>query len=120
MRGGIVQGSSREYALEAQAFATYDALEDVVRERRFEVVAADPRHRRLSFTLRSQQAAAGIEVRFAVLDAGHGVSKLVVVCSDDVLGSAVAAPEELLEGLVVDVRRRLHPVREELPQRALA
>jgi len=49
-----------------------------------------------------------------------GARLLVVACSDDVQGSAVTAPEELLEGLVVDVQRRLHPVREELPQRARA
>jgi len=117
LRGGIVQGSSREYALEGQAFATYDALEHVVRERYSRGVETDARHRRLSFNLRP---AAPITTRCAVLDAGHGVSKLVVACSDDVQGSAVTAPEELLDGLVVDVQRRLHPVREELPQRALA
>lgn len=99
---------SKECVLEGRAVAIYEALEGVVRERQLEVVEADTRHVRLGFTLCSEEAAADTRCLCAVLDAGHGLSKVVVVCFHEAEGDIAPAPDRFLDGLFVQVERNLH------------
>jgi hypothetical protein len=102
----MMEGSS-EYIVVEGAEATFEALRDVVRERRLSVVEDDPPHRRLAFRLNHAQDGAQIKALCAILDLGHGLSKLVVVCFDEADGSVVA-PDASLNGLFIHVEHTLH------------
>lgn len=82
-----MQGCS-EYVVAARVEAAYDALTAVVRERLLVVVHSDVRH--LTLTLRPDGGGTSDRTVFAaVLDAGHGLSKLVLTGRDDRDGSTV-------------------------------
>jgi hypothetical protein len=96
-----------EYIVVAGVAATFEALRESVRERNLSVVEEDPRHLRLAFLLDQPAAAEAIKALCAVLDVGHGLSKMVVVCLDEVSGSVVA-PDASLDGLFFQVEHTLH------------
>jgi hypothetical protein len=83
-----MQGST-EYVVAGSTQATYESLLAVVRERRLAVVFTDERHLTLTF----RPAGAGwrddLAVRCAVLDAGHGIVKLVLTGVADADGAPV-------------------------------
>jgi hypothetical protein len=102
--GGTVQGSS-EYVVAARAVAVYDALTAVGRERHFVVVHSDGRH--LTLALRpGDRERSDLTVFAAVLDAGHGLSKLVLTGRDDRDGSTVGLADFPVS-LFADIKRRL-------------
>jgi len=77
-----------EYVVAARVVAAYDALTAAARERLFVVVHSDVRH--LTLTLRPGGGERSeMTVFAAVLDAGHGLSKLVLTGRDDRDGSTV-------------------------------
>jgi hypothetical protein len=106
----IVQGAS-EYIVAASPGATFEALREVLDERRLKVVEEDSRHLRLAFQLDRPQAGGQIEARCDTLSVVHGLSKLVVVCVDKADGSIVA-PDASLTSLFIQVEHILHAARE--------
>jgi hypothetical protein len=104
----MMEGAS-EYVVVAGTGATFDALGEAVRTRGLSIVEDDARHRRLAFRLDQPPRSGQIVALCAVLDAGHGLSKIVVVCLDDQGG--VAAPEPSLQGVFMQVEHTLHTVK---------
>jgi hypothetical protein len=102
----VMEGSS-EYVLVEGTGATFDALRDVLRERRLPVVEEDPWRRRLAFRPGRAEHGGQIKALCAIFDVGHGLSKLVVVCVDETDGSVVA-PDDSLPGLFMQVEHTLH------------
>ena len=98
--------NSVEYVVAAEAVATYEALSAVVRERQLTVVETDARHLRVSFQPATAGRSGDTKALCAVLDVGHGLSKVVAVCFDETDGSVVA-PDGSLTGLFAQVERRL-------------
>jgi hypothetical protein len=105
----VITGSS-EYIVVAGVTATFDALSEAVRERNLSTIEEDPRHLRLAFRLDRPAEGEVTKALCAVLDAGHGLSKMVVVCVDEVDGSVVA-PDAALDGLFIHVEHMLHTAR---------
>jgi len=101
-----MEGAS-EYIVVAGAGATFEALRDAVLEWELPIVEDDPRHRRLAFRLDRAHESAQTKALCATLDAGRGLSKIVVVCVDADDGSVVA-PDAFLEGLFMQVEHTLH------------
>ena len=100
-----MEGSSK-YVVAGRAVATYEALAAVVRERLLVIVQADVRHLTLAFRPGGDEWGEGLTVLCAVLDTGHGLSKLVLIGLEEQDGSAVGLggyPRRLFE----DVERRL-------------
>ena len=95
-----------EYVVAERAVATFDALTAVVDERRFAVVRSDPRHLTLAFRATGGAWSDGMTVTCAVLDAGHGLSKLVLAGVDGADGSLVGLGD-WPPSLFADVERRL-------------
>ena len=100
---GMMQGCS-EYVVAARAVAAYDALTAAGRERLYLVVRSDVRH--LTLTFRPGGERSDLLVIAAVLDAGHGLSKLVLTGRDDRDGSTVDLADFPVS-LFADVERRL-------------
>ena len=99
-----MQGCS-EYVVAAGAVAAYDALTAAGRERLFVVVHSDVRH--LTLTLRPGGGESrDLLVFAAVLDAGHGLSKLVLTGRDNRDGSTIDLAD-LPVSLFANVERRL-------------
>ena len=95
-----------EYVVAGRAVATYGALAAVVGERGFAVVQSDVRHLTLAFRASGGAWSGDLTVMCAVLDAGHGLSKLVLAGSDGVDGSFFGLGDWPV-GLFADVERRL-------------
>jgi hypothetical protein len=83
-----MEGSSK-YVVAGRAVATYEALAAVVRERLLVTVQADVRHLTLAFRPDGEGWSEHVAVLCAVLDAGHGLSKLVLVGVDQRDGGTV-------------------------------
>lgn len=96
-----------EYIVVERPEAAFEALRRCVCDRQLPIVEDDPRHRRLAFKVGDPDAPREIKALCAVLDAGHGLSKLVVVCFDESNGSLVA-PDLALSGLFMQVEHELH------------
>jgi hypothetical protein len=101
-----MKGAS-EYIVVAGVTATFDALREAVRERNLSTIEEDARHLRLAFRLDQPAEGEVTKALCAVLDVGHGLSKMVVVCVDEVAGSVIA-PDAALDGLFIQVEHRLH------------
>ena len=101
----MMQDSS-EYVVAARAVAAYDALAAVVCERLFVVVQADVRHLTLAFRPGGHDWGDDPTVLVAVLDAGHGLSKLVLTVRSGGDGSTVGLAAAPLS-LFAEVERRL-------------
>jgi hypothetical protein len=101
-----MKGAS-EYIVVAGVTATFEALRRAVRERNLSTIEEDPRHLRLAFRLDQPAEGEVTKALCAVLDVGHGLSKMVVVCLDEVDGSVVA-PDASLAGLFIQVEHALH------------
>jgi len=95
-----------EYVLAERAVATYDALAAVVDERGLVVVQTDLRHLTLAFRVGGGAWSDDLTVMCAVLDAGHGLSKLVLVGVDPGDGSFIGLGDWPVS-LFADVERRL-------------
>ena len=94
-----------EYVVAARAVAAYDALTAVVRKRRLIVVRADARH--LTLALRpGDDERTDLTVFAAVLDAGHGLSRLVLTGRYDRDGSTVGLAD-FPASIFAEVERRL-------------
>jgi hypothetical protein len=104
-RGATMEGAS-EYVFVAEPGAAFGALRAVVLERRLAVLPEDALDRRLAFRP-AGPADAQITALCAILDVGHGLSKLVVVCVDEADGSVVA-PDPSFSGLFMHVEHTLH------------
>jgi hypothetical protein len=104
-----MEGAS-EYVVVEGTRATFEALREAVHERGLSVVEDDPRHLRLAFRLEGSQESGQVKALCAILDAGHGLSKLVVVCIDEAHGT-VAAPDDSLTSLFIQVEHTLHTPR---------
>jgi hypothetical protein len=98
---------AREYIVVAGVEATFEALRRAVGERKLSPVEDDQRHHRLAFRLDQPHEGNPVKALCAVLDIGHGLSKLVVVCVDEADGSIVAA-DATLESLFMQVEHALH------------
>jgi hypothetical protein len=101
-----MKGAS-EYIVVAGVTATFEALREALRHRNLSMIDEDPRHLRLAFRLDQPAEGEVTKALCAVLDAGHGLSKMVVVCVDEVDGS-VLAPDASLDGLFIQVEHTLH------------
>jgi len=101
----MMQGSS-EYVVAARAVTAYDALAAVVCERHFVVVQADVRHLTLAFRPGGHDWGDDPTVMAAVLDAGHGLSKLVLTGRSGGDGSTIGLAGSPMS-LFADVERRL-------------
>jgi hypothetical protein len=101
-----VRGAS-EYIVVAGVGPTFSALRGAVRERLLSVVEEDPRQLRLAFRLDHPQEGEVVKALCTVVDIGHGLSKLVVVCVDEADDRAVA-PDAFLNGLFIQVEHTLH------------
>ena len=101
----MMQGSS-EYVVAARAVTAYDALTAAVCERHFVVVQADVRHLTLAFRPGGHDWGDGPTVLAAVLDAGHGLSKLVLTGRSGGDGRTVGLADAPVS-LFADVERRL-------------
>jgi hypothetical protein len=101
-----MKGAS-EYIFVAGVATTFDALRKAVLERNLPVIEEDPRHLRLAFRLDQPAGAEVTKALCAVLDVGHGLSKMVVVCVDEMDGGVIA-PESSLDGLFIQVEHTLH------------
>ena len=110
-----MQGCS-EYVVAARAVAAYDAVTAAVCERLFVVVRSDVRH--LTLALRPGGERSDLTVLVAVLDAGHGLSKLVLTGRDDRNGSTVDLTDFPVS-LFADVERRLRSEVGDRPDGAL-
>jgi hypothetical protein len=106
-RDVTVREGSSEYVFVEETGATFEALREVVRERQLPVVEEDPWHRRLSFRLGRSEHGGQIRALCAILDVGHGLSKLVVVCVNEKDGSVVA-PDGSLPPLFMQIEHTLH------------
>ena len=95
-----------EYVVAERAVATYDALTTVVDERGCVVVQMDLRHLTLVFRAGGGSWSDDLTVMCAVLDAGHGLSKLVLLGVDPGHGSFVGLGDWPVS-LFADVERRL-------------
>ena len=71
-----------EYVLAARPVAAYEVLVTTVRERQAVVVRVDARHLTLAFRPGGFEWGEDTTVIAAVLDAGHGLSKLVLAGCD--------------------------------------
>jgi hypothetical protein len=105
----MMKGSS-EYIVMEGAKATFEALRDVVRERGLSLLEDDPRHLRLAFRLDQSREGEQIKALCAILDLGHGFSKIVVVCVDEADGRVVS-PDASLDGLFIHIEHTLHTTR---------
>jgi hypothetical protein len=105
----MMKGSS-EYVVMEGGEATFEALRDVVRERGLSVLEDDPQHLRLAFRLDQSQEGEQMKALCAILDFGHGPSKIVVVCVDEADGSVVS-PDASLDGLFIHIEHKLHTTR---------
>jgi hypothetical protein len=105
-RTGATVEHSLESVVAAGAVATYEALTAVVQGRHLTIVEADARHHRLSFESTVNGGSGETRALCAVLDVGHGLSKVVAVCFDEADGTVVT-PDTGLQGLFVEVERRL-------------
>lgn len=103
-----MEGAS-EYVVVGGATATFEALREVVGQRPLSVVEEDLRHRRLAVRFDEPQGGGQIKVLCAILDIGHGLSKLVAVCVDEANGS-VMAPDATLTSLFIQVEHALQTV----------
>jgi hypothetical protein len=81
-------GGTFEYALAVRAVAAYTAVTAVVRQRLCVVVHSDVRYRTVTFRPWDAKRS-DLTVYAAVLDTGHGLSKLVLTARDDRDGSIV-------------------------------
>jgi hypothetical protein len=106
-KGGTMEGSS-EYILVAGPAAAFKALREAVDGRGLTVVEDDPRHSRLAFQVDNPRASGRIKALCSVLDAGQGLSKLVVVCFDESDDGRLVDPELALSGLFMQVEHELH------------
>jgi hypothetical protein len=97
---------STEYVVAGRAPAAYESLAEAVRERHLPVVRADERHLTLEFGAEGHGWGEEATVRCTVLDAGHGLSKLVLsgIRHD---GSVVSLGGPAAH-LLTDVEQRLH------------
>jgi hypothetical protein len=102
-----VMKGAREYIVVAGVDRTFEALREAVRQRNLSIAEEDPRHRRLAFRLDRPHEGELIKALCTILDVGHGLSKMVVVCVDDADGSVVA-PDASLDGLFIQVEHTLH------------
>lgn len=96
-----------EYIIVNGAAATFEALRDAVHERQLPVVEEDPQHLRLAFRLGVPHESAQIKAECSVIDLEHGLSEVVVVCTDEADGSVVA-PDASLPSLFMQVEHELH------------
>lgn len=104
-----MEGAS-EYVFVGGPRATFDALSDVVGQRRLSVVEEDPRHRRLAVLLHEpHQNGRPIKALCTSIDLGHGLSKLVALCVDEASGDVVT-PGATLMSLFIEVEHALHSV----------
>jgi hypothetical protein len=106
---GWMKGSS-EYIVMEGAEATFEAVREVVRERGLSVLGDDRRHLRLAFRLDQSDEGERIKALCAILDIGHGHSKIVVVCVDEADGSVVS-PDGSLDRLFMHIEHTLHATR---------
>lgn len=93
--------ASSEYVLAARAVVAYGVLTAVARERRCVVVHSDARHLTLTFRLGGCENSDPL-ILATVLDAGHGMSKLVLTGRDDRDGSTIDLadlPESFFAGV---------------------
>jgi hypothetical protein len=105
-KGRDMQGST-EYVVAASPGEAFESLKAVVRERQLVIVYSDERHNTLTFTPTGEEWGACLAVRCAVLDAGYGVTKLVLtgVVEGGSRSDLGAVPLDLLS----DVERRVVP-----------
>ena len=96
-----------EYIVVGRPEATFEALRDSVDDRNLPIVEDDPRHLRLAFRVGNPDLPREVKALCAVLDAGHGLSKIVIVCLDESDGNLVA-PDLVLSGLFMQVEHELH------------
>jgi hypothetical protein len=102
----MMDGTS-EYIVVNGVEATFEALRDAVHQRQLPVVEEDPQHLRLAFRLNVPHERVKTKVECAVIDVEHGLSELVVVCTDEVAGEVVA-PDASLTALFMQVEHTLH------------
>jgi hypothetical protein len=95
---------SAQYIVAAPTAAAYAALEDELRARGAVALEPDARHLRLTFRPGAGTAATGSLGRCAVVDVGHGLSKLVGIWDD---GGGSSASSDVLDSLFVAVEQRL-------------
>ena len=94
-----------EYVFAARAVAAYGAATAVARERLCVVIHSDVRHRTLTFRPGGAERC-DLTVFAAVLDAGHGLSKLVLTARDDRDGRTVDLADFSVS-FFLDIARRL-------------
>lgn len=97
-----MQGST-EYIVAARPLAAFEALAAVVRDRALPVMRANERHLTIVFRPDGDEP---LTVMCAVLDAGHGLSKLVATGVDGEDGRIVSV-DGYAPRLFADVERRL-------------
>jgi hypothetical protein len=97
--------SSSEYVVASRTTTAYEALLAVVCERQFPIVRSESRHLTVTFRPDSAECSETL-VYAAVLDAGHGLSKLIVTGRDE-HGVAIVELADLPRGLFAEVERRL-------------
>jgi hypothetical protein len=100
----MTQGSS-EYVLAARAVVAYDVLTAVARQRHSLVVHSDSRHLTLTFRLGGYENS-DLLILATVLDAGHGLSKLVLTGRDGRDGNKTDLAD-FPESFFADVERAL-------------
>ena len=88
-----------EYVVAARAVETYEALAAAVQDRHLSVTQADTRHLTLTFRPAGLEGSEDAAVLCAVLDAGHGLSKLVL--------AGAREDDENVVALLADIDRRL-------------
>ena len=94
-----------EYIVVGRPEPAFEALRDALCDRELPIVEDDDRHLRLAFTVGNPDVPREIKALCAVLDAGHGLSKIVIVCFDELNGNLVA-PDLALSGLFMQVGAR--------------
>jgi hypothetical protein len=95
---------SSEYVVAARTTTAYEVLLAVVRGRHYPVVRSESRH--LTVTFRPDSGARSEVLIYAtVLDAGHGLSKIVVTGRDE-QGGATIELGDIPWGLFAEVERR--------------
>jgi hypothetical protein len=86
---------------------TFEALREAVHQRHLQVVDEDPEHLRLAFRLEFPHEPVKTRADCSIMSVEHGLSELVVVCTDEVDGGVIA-PDASLTGLFIQVDHTLH------------
>jgi len=100
-----MEGAS-EYVVVAGPGATFEALREAVLDRELPILEDDPRHRRLAVRLAQPHESEQFKALCAILDGGHGLTKIVVVCVDQDGGVVPLDPS--LQSLFMRVEHTLH------------